>query len=231
MSFIDLVSPLGRAAASRRMPHGAAVAAILAAGMFCVAGSECRAASNASAEIAVTAYFAPAAPDAADGSSLMARLLECALTTANLAGTQPTVPLTVPVVGIASTYNPNDPLDRDSGDQETASGERYDAGSWTAAVRIDLRAQFGGVYPGRPGFALVQSGDKQVIVRINDVGPLQPGRVIDLNERTMRYFDPTLQAGLIDISVTPLIGQNWALGPVGGNEPVNLAELPGQEAR
>ena len=29
------------------------------------------------------------------------------------------------------------------------------------------------------------------IIRINDVGPLLPGRIIDLNERAMRYFDPS----------------------------------------
>ena len=56
-----------------------------------------------------------------------------------------------------------------------------------------------------PTFALVESGEKCVIVKINDVGPLRPGRVIDLNERSMRYFDPTQQLGLIsDVKVTLL---------------------------
>jgi rare lipoprotein A (peptidoglycan hydrolase) len=71
-----------------------------------------------------------------------------------------------------------------------------------------LREQFGGVRYGknyRPTFALVESGEKYVIVKINDVGPLRPGRVIDLNERSMRYFDPTQQLGLIsDVKVTLL---------------------------
>ena len=49
---------------------------------------------------------------------------------------------------------------------------------------------------------LVESNEKKVIVEINDVGPLKHGRVIDLNER-MRYFDPTLQLGLIS-DVKPL---------------------------
>jgi rare lipoprotein A len=57
----------------------------------------------------------------------------------------------------------------------------------------------------RPAFALVMSADKQAVVKINDVGPLEPGRVIDLNERTMRYFDPALQHGLIPIRVTPCL--------------------------
>jgi len=48
-----------------------------------------------------------------------------------------------------------------------------------------------------------------------DVGPLQPGRIIDFDERTMRYFDPTLQLGLIhQVKVTPLHGHNWIPGPI-----------------
>ena len=35
------------------------------------------------------------------------------------------------------------------------------------------------------------------IVKVNDIGPLKPGRVIDFNEQTMRYFDPTLRLGVI----------------------------------
>jgi rare lipoprotein A len=59
---------------------------------------------------------------------------------------------------------------------------------------------FGGVGFGRdyrPAYALVASTDKQIIIKINDVGPLEPGRVSDLNERRMRYFDPTLERGII----------------------------------
>ena len=42
----------------------------------------------------------------------------------------------------------------------------------------------------------------------------------------MRYFDPTLQAGLIEnVSVTPLAGRNWALGPVSADQPVSVANL------
>jgi rare lipoprotein A len=121
------------------------------------------------------------------------------------------------VVGVASTYNPY----RDgigSGGKQTASGEPYDAAAWTAAIRIDLREQFGGVRYGknyRPTFALVESGEKCVIVKINDVGPLKPDRVIDLNERSMRYFDPTQQLGLIsDVKVTLLRDDDWTPGPI-----------------
>ena len=127
-----------------------------------------------------------------------------------------------PVVGIASTYNPY--VDGNgSDDKQTASGEPYDPAAWTAAIWIDLREQFGGVRYGknyRPTFALVESGEKCVIVKINDVGPLGPGRVIDLNERSMRYFDPTQQLGLIsDVKVTLLRRDNWTPGPIASERP------------
>ena len=70
----------------------------------------------------------------------------------------------------------------------------------------------------RPSYALVESADRQVIVKINDVGPLKRGRIIDFNEQTMRYFDSTLQLGLIpSVKVTPLLGDGWPSGPVEGN--------------
>jgi rare lipoprotein A len=80
-----------------------------------------------------------------------------------------------------------------------------------------LREKFGGVHGGKARYALVEGGNKKVIVKINDVGPLAPGRIIDLNERTMRYFDPSLQRGLIPgVKVTPLRGDHWTLGPIAG---------------
>jgi rare lipoprotein A len=130
------------------------------------------------------------------------------------------------VVGIASTYNPFQSA-KAAGIAPTASGEPYLASDWTAAIQIDLRAQFGGVRYGRfyrPTFALVESGDKRVIVRINDVGPLRPGRVIDLNERSMRYFDPSLHTGLLhDAKITLLPGDDWTPGPVGDEQASSLA--------
>jgi len=119
------------------------------------------------------------------------------------------------IVGTASMYNPFRPGYRGGGGQ-TASGERYDSQAWTAAIQTKLRASFGGVRFGRSAsFALIEGMNKKVIVKINDVGPLESGRVIDLNERTMRYFDPTLRRGLIrNIKVTPLHGTGWTPGPV-----------------
>ena len=149
------------------------------------------------------------------------------VTTASLPRRQKIVPAAKAIVGIASMYNPTDPKDMDAGNEELASGEKYDADGWTAAVRTDLRAQFGGVRFGknyRPAFALVTSGDKQIIVRINDIGPLRRGRIIDLNLRAMRHFDPTLKLGLIgQVSVTPLAGQDVAVGPIDDNPTIAVA--------
>ena len=122
-----------------------------------------------------------------------------------------------PFIGAASTYNPFRP-DPTAGGIQTASGENYDANSWTAAIQTKLRRFFGGVFCGktyRPTFALVETAEKKAVVKINDVGPLKPGRIIDLNEQTMRYFDPTMLRGVIkSVKVTPLPGENWIAGPV-----------------
>jgi rare lipoprotein A len=130
------------------------------------------------------------------------------------------------LMGTASTYNPY----RDSkqeGQVETASGELYDPGAWTAAIQIDLRNQFGGVRYGRfyqPAYALVESNNKQVIVKVNDVGHLKPGRVLDLNERTMRYFDPFFTRGLLfDVKITLLPGEDWTPGPVKAAKLIDFA--------
>ena len=130
------------------------------------------------------------------------------------------------IFGIASTYDPFAALNQPEG-FETASGEFYDPDTWTAAIRTDLRDRFGGIRFGRnyrPTFALVECGDMKAIVRVNDVGPLAPGRIIDLNTRTMRYFDPTLAVGLVrDVVVTPLPGDDWVAGPVDGEDNRMLA--------
>jgi rare lipoprotein A len=120
------------------------------------------------------------------------------------------------IVGAASMYNPFGPGSEEGG-PETASGEQYDTSVWAAAIKTSLRQKFGGVqYGARPKYAVVEAVGKKVIVKINDVGPLTPGRIIDLNERTMRYFDPSLQRGVIhSVTVRPLAGDYWIPGPVG----------------
>ena len=124
------------------------------------------------------------------------------------------------IVGIASMYNPHQPGVQEGG-KETASGEPYDPNEWTAAIQTDLRENFGGVRYGksyRHTYALVECANKQAIVKINDVGPLKAGRVIDFNEQTMRYFDPTMELGLIDrVKITPLLGDDWPTGPIEGD--------------
>ena len=119
------------------------------------------------------------------------------------------------IVGAASMYNPFRPGYRE-GSVETASGERYNPSEWAAAIHTNLREKFGGVHRGnRTSYALAEGVDNKVIVKINDVGPLKPGRIIDFAEQTMRYFDPTLRLGLIhNIKVTPLSGDGWSLGPI-----------------
>jgi rare lipoprotein A len=122
-----------------------------------------------------------------------------------------------PFIGAASTYNPFRPGPGEGG-KLTASGEDYSANSWTAAIQTNLRRFFSGVFSGkayRPRFALVETADKRAVVKINDVGPLKPGRIIDLNEQTMQYFDPTMERGVIkSVKVTPLHGDDWIAGPV-----------------
>lgn len=225
-----------------------AIAAMIALVTVCTAFSDGHAAVNQPAGFTALPFVAPASSttrEEAAATSFKARFdvpqasrvreMFASLTyympetelTASLPRRQKIVPAGKAIVGTASMYNPTDPKDMDAGNEELASGEKYDPNGWTAAIRTDLRAQFGGVRFGknyRPAFALVRSNDKQVIVRINDIGPLKRGRIIDLNQRTMRYFDPTLEIGLVDkVSVTPLVGEDVALGPVDDNAPVSFA--------
>jgi peptidoglycan lytic transglycosylase len=131
------------------------------------------------------------------------------------------------IIGAASTYNPYDANDNDAGGAETASGELYNPIAWTAAIQIDLRGRFAGVRYGRlyqPSFALVELNGRRAVVKINDVGPLRPGRVIDLSTQAMHYFDPTLRRGVLDgMLVTPLVGSNWTPGPLGLTPAVAVA--------
>jgi rare lipoprotein A len=124
------------------------------------------------------------------------------------------------IVGAASMYDPNHPGYREGG-QETANGERYDPSAWAAAIQTDLRGKFGGVHHGvRAAYALVEGEGKKVIIKINDVGPLKRGRVIDFDRQAMRYFDPTLQRGVIKgVKITPLQGDNYTPGPVAEGAP------------
>jgi peptidoglycan lytic transglycosylase len=131
------------------------------------------------------------------------------------------------IMGAASMYNPYDADDDDAGGAQTASGELYDPIGWTAAIQIDLRDKFAGVRYGRlyqPTFALVELDGKRAIVKINDVGPLRPGRVIDFSQQAMHYFDRSLQRGVLNgVLVTPLVGTNWTPGPLGVSPAIAVA--------
>ena len=131
------------------------------------------------------------------------------------------------IMGAASMYNPYDRDDNDAGGAQTASGELYDPIGWTAAIQIKLRGKFAGVRYGRlytSTFALVELNGKRAIVKINDVGPLRPGRVIDFSQQAMHYFDPSLRRGVLNgMLVTPLVGSNWTPGPLGTTPAVAVA--------
>lgn len=242
-------SGFARTACGTRVVHGT-IAIVLATCITCLAVDDSNAGSWSGHEFAIARFdpFEPAAiADAASTSfarrfeyaeaslrrgvidRLIYRVPVLPTETGGVTRQQDIVPAGPVIVGAASMYNPNEPGDPDSGNSETASGEYYDARDWTAAIRTDLRAQFGGVRYGKnyvPTYALVQTSTRQAIVRINDVGPLKPGRVIDLNEQAMRYFDPSLQRGLIgEVKITPLAGQQWALGPVLDDAPVSVASF------
>jgi rare lipoprotein A len=147
------------------------------------------------------------------GVAIMLLCCSVAMARSEIRGIQSTYGISI--VGAASMYNPYRPGYRE-GSVETASGGRYDPSAWATAIQSDLREKFGGVRRGnRASYALVETINKKVIVAINDVGPLKAGRIIDFNEQTMRYFDPTLRLGLIrNIKVTPLHGNDWVPGHV-----------------
>jgi rare lipoprotein A len=184
-------------------------ATLLAYCILCAAGNGAYAASRSSQQtldVGVTALAKSEVPCNQIAGASAAGFDPSLKTSAASAGSA--------VVGVASWYNPY----AESDEPETASGEQYDSDKWTAAIQIDLRDAFGGVGFGkdyRVAYALVEIGDKRVIVKINDVGPLKPGRVIDLNERAMRYFDETLLVGLLpDVKVTALPAGDWTPGPI-----------------
>ncbi len=227
---VALIPPVATPVAREsQAPKPFAVGSTAATGEFAVASIRAVAMPVARESLApVVSYtvepLPPPVQDVTEGSLDPAPLSPPRL--ASLAPEQIIVAAGPAMTGLASMYNPNDPHDRDAGKAETASGQLYDADAWTAAIQVELRAQFGGVRFGKayqPAFALVQTDDKQAIIRINDVGPLLPGRIIDLNERAMRYFDPSLHRGLLNIRVTPLVGTDWVAGPLPDALPINIA--------
>lgn len=163
-------------------------------------------------EITQAAFALPPFPD--DDSVLQSFPGDNSVTTADL-GLRPSIEEAVTprfdetIVGIASFYDYP---------QETASGETYDPNAFTAAAQLDLRERFGGIRFGklyRPAYALAEYGGKKLIIKLNDVGPLMPGRTFDLSRATMEYFDGIDKGLLEGFKVTPLpLGPLYATGPV-----------------
>jgi rare lipoprotein A len=114
------------------------------------------------------------------------------------------------IIGAASFYD-------DPG--ETASGEQYDPAAFTAAAQLKIRDKFGGIKFGRlyqPSYGVAEYAGKKLILKFNDVGPLRPGRMFDLSRAAMKYFDDSLDKGVLpDVKVTVLPpGRVYAAGPV-----------------
>jgi rare lipoprotein A len=113
------------------------------------------------------------------------------------------------IIGIASYYD--DP-------QRTASGEPFNPNAFTAAAQLEIRHKFGGIRFGvkyRPAYAVVEYRKKKLILKFNDVGPLRPGRIVDLSRAAMAYFNGLKKGLLRNVKVTPLpLGKVFTPGPV-----------------
>lgn len=122
--------------------------------------------------------------------------------------------------GDASTYNPNF-AGWKTGGQSLATGGKYDSNSFDAALQLDLAKRYKcGYGSGAVCHAVVQAPNgRSMIVRINDNGPLVPGRIIDLNEKSMRYLSDGKygkNSGVVkSVTVTLLCGAvGGTLGPL-----------------
>lgn len=127
-----------------------------------------------------------------------------------------------PFKGEASTYNPYLPGYK-GGSGTLATGGPYNPNSYDAALQLDLAKRYRCGYGNRAVcHAIVQAPNgRGVVVRINDNGPLNvPGRIIDLNTRSMDYLSGGTKGGtkggtIKNVTVTLLCGiSGMALGPL-----------------
>lgn len=137
----------------------------------------------------------------------------------------------VSVRGDASTYNPNY-AGWKTGGQSLATGGRYNPNAFEAALQLDLAKKYKcGYGSGAICHAIVQAPNgKSMLVRINDNGPLVPGRIIDLNEMSMRYISGGVNgknSGVVkNVTVTLLCAASgMQLGPLDPNDRAKLAAL------
>ena len=100
-------------------------------------------------------------------------------------------PEVLTLTGGASFYGARDGF----AGKKTACGERFNPNALTAAHRT---LPFGT----RVRVTNLQNG-KQVVVRINDRGPYEPGRIIDLSRRAARIIGIT-QKGVAQVKLEPL---------------------------
>ncbi len=122
--------------------------------------------------------------------------------------------------GDASTYNPYVAGWR-TGGSALATGGRYDPNSYAAALQFGAARSMGcGYGSGRVCDAVVETPEgRSLVLRINDNGPLVAGRVIDLNEKSMRYLSGgkyVNNSGVLrNVTVTVLCGTlGGFLGPL-----------------
>lgn len=118
------------------------------------------------------------------------------------------------VRGQASYYGPGFQGNR------TSQGEVFDTEQYTAAIQIDLRNKFGIPSGTRKlGYARVTNLDtgKSIFVKLNDVGPLKSGRVIDLSQKSFRSLSPTgtLGPGVLNNIRVEYLGEFKRGNPVG----------------
>lgn len=122
------------------------------------------------------------------------------------------------VRGQASYYGPGFQGNR------TSQGDVFNTEEYSAAIQIDIRNQFG-VPAGtrRKGYARVTnlSNGRSILVKINDVGPLTSGRVIDLSQKAFRSLSPTgtLGPGVLNNIKVEYLGQYKTGNPVGPTKP------------
>lgn len=105
--------------------------------------------------------------------------------------------------------------------RRTSTGETFNTNAYTAAIQEGLRDQFGGVSgTSGPAYAIVENLDngRKIVVKINDVGPLAPGRVIDLSEASSKYLLNSRTPGSVRrVRVTRIT--NGTPGPITNSTP------------
>jgi hypothetical protein len=126
-----------------------------------------------------------------------------------------------PIVGNMSVYDSR--LGGMNGSGILATGGQFDPASYAGALQLDLAKTFHTGYGQKAtGYALVEVNGRKLIIKVNDNGPLRPGRILDGTPATMNYlvsgadYDSTLHNNLLtNVKVTLLQGE-YTTGPVTG---------------